>query len=254
MSALISGVFSDHVLVATGTYFTDVCDRAQKLFPLPAIPAVIAAGGRGRPKDNSLSVDVSDKLLPQPASPPVLGGAKLTTADLPVCPQTNVTDLVKSLASTPEPNAIVAAPVAPAPKRDSRAETARQNKIPERKIRAAAEIEKKDPEAITRIARGETTIIQERAKLNAAARAAVAERTPTLPTGRYSCIVIDPPWQMEKIEREVRASATSTNCRPSLWRVAASWSTASTGGRRIRRKTRHRSRRSTWAICCRSRS
>jgi len=134
----------------------------------------------------------------------VLGGAKLTTADLPVCPQTNVTDLVKSLASTPEPNAIVAAPVAPAPKRDSRAETARQNKIPERKIRAAAEIEKKDPEAITRIARGETTIIQERAKLNAAARAAVAERTPTVPTGRYSCIVIDPPWPMEKIEREVR--------------------------------------------------
>ena len=151
-----------------------------------------------------MSVDVSDKLLPQPASPPVLGGAKLTTADLPVCPQTNVTDLVKSLASTPEPNAIVAAPVAPAPKRDTRAETARQNKIPERKIRAAAEIEKKDPEAITRIARGETTIIQERAKLNAAARAAVAERTPTVPTGRYSCIVIDPPWPMEKIEREVR--------------------------------------------------
>jgi hypothetical protein len=59
MSALISGVSSDHVLVATGTYSTDVCDRAQKLFPLPAIPAVIAAGGRGRPKDNSLSVDVS---------------------------------------------------------------------------------------------------------------------------------------------------------------------------------------------------
>jgi len=106
----------------------------------------------------------------------------------------------------------VAAPVAPAPKRDTRAETARQNKIPERKIRAAAEIEKKDPEAITRIARGETTIIQERAKLNAAARAAVAERTPTVPTGQYSCIVIDPPWPMEKIE---------ASCEPALHRPAA---------------------------------
>jgi hypothetical protein len=85
----------------------------------------------------------------------------------------------------------------PPPKRDTRAEVAKQVGVSQNKIRAAAEIEKKDPEAITRIARGETTIIQERAKLNAAARAAVAERTPTLPTGRYSCIVIDPPWQMQ---------------------------------------------------------
>lgn len=29
--------------------------------------------------------------------------------------------------------------------------------------------------------------------------------TPTLPPGRYRCVVIDPPWPMEKIEREVRA-------------------------------------------------
>ncbi len=28
--------------------------------------------------------------------------------------------------------------------------------------------------------------------------------TPPPPTGQYSCIVIDPPWQMEKIDREVR--------------------------------------------------
>jgi hypothetical protein len=86
----------------------------------------------------------------------------------------------------------------------TRAAAGREHKIPERKMRAVAEIKKHDPAARERIARGETTIIQERAKLNAAARAAVAERTPTVPTGRYSCIVIDPPWQMEKIEREVR--------------------------------------------------
>src|SRR3981189_2583441 len=34
--------------------------------------------------------------------------------------------------------------------------------------------------------------------------AAVANRVISAPTGRYSCIVIDPPWPMEKIEREVR--------------------------------------------------
>jgi hypothetical protein len=98
----------------------------------------------------------------------------------------------------------------PAPRREgrdgTRAAAGREHKIPERKMRAVAEIKKHDPAARERIARGETTIIQERAKLNAAARTAVAERTPTVPTGRYSCIVIDPPWQMEKIEREVRAA------------------------------------------------
>ena len=34
--------------------------------------------------------------------------------------------------------------------------------------------------------------------------AAVANRVISAPTGRYSCIVIDPPWPMQKIEREVR--------------------------------------------------
>jgi len=102
------------------------------------------------------------------------------------------------------PAATAETPALPAPKRNTRVEVAREFKVPERKLRSIVEIEKSDPIAIDRIARGETTIIQERAKLNAAARAAVAERTPTVPTGRYSCIVIDPPWPMEKIEREVR--------------------------------------------------
>jgi hypothetical protein len=102
------------------------------------------------------------------------------------------------------PAATAETPALPAPKRNTRVEVAREFKVPERKLRSIVEIEKSDPIAIDRIARGETTIIQERAKLNAAARAAVAERTPTVPTGQYSCIVIDPPWPMEKIEREVR--------------------------------------------------
>jgi N6-adenosine-specific RNA methylase IME4 len=41
-------------------------------------------------------------------------------------------------------------------------------------------------------------------KRNQEALAAVANRVVAVPTGRYSCIVIDPPWPMQKIEREVR--------------------------------------------------
>jgi hypothetical protein len=39
---------------------------------------------------------------------------------------------------------------------------------------------------------------------NQEALATVANRVLAVPTGVYSCIVIDPPWPMEKMEREVR--------------------------------------------------
>lgn len=45
MSALISGVYLDRILVATDTYSAGASGRAQKLFPLPQLPAVLA--GRG---------------------------------------------------------------------------------------------------------------------------------------------------------------------------------------------------------------
>jgi len=34
--------------------------------------------------------------------------------------------------------------------------------------------------------------------------AQLKERGVELPTGKYSCLVVDPPWQMQKIERDVR--------------------------------------------------
>jgi hypothetical protein len=43
---------------------------------------------------------------------------------------------------------------------------------------------------------------QARRKANEAERAVTAAKTIALPRGKYHCIVIDPPWQMEKIERE----------------------------------------------------
>jgi len=65
---------------------------------------------------------------------------------------------------------------------------AHQANIAERKLRSAAEIAKKGPTAVDRIARGETTIIQERATLDATARAAVTERQVAAPTGCYPAL------------------------------------------------------------------
>ena len=47
-------------------------------------------------------------------------------------------------------------------------------------------------------------IVAERAAQRKTETSLVAARRIAPPAGRYSCIVIDPPWQMEKIEREVR--------------------------------------------------
>lgn len=114
-------------------------------------------------------------------------------------------DLTDMFRAEPAPRP---APAAPSPKIDTRAAVAREARVPERKLRAAAEIERQAPEAIGRIARGETSIIQERAKLNAEARAAIAARPIEPPSGKFRTIVIDPPWPMEKIERDVRPNQT----------------------------------------------
>lgn len=46
--------------------------------------------------------------------------------------------------------------------------------------------------------------IEERRVENAAKRAEIAAAKVAMPTTGYHCIVIDPPWPMEKIERDVR--------------------------------------------------
>ena len=89
-------------------------------------------------------------------------------------------------------------------KQRKRTEVAKAANVSEKKLRAIDEIAKSDPGAVDRVARGETTIIKERAELNKKARAELASKPVALPTGQYHCIVIDPPWPMEKIERDVR--------------------------------------------------
>jgi N6-adenosine-specific RNA methylase IME4 len=61
------------------------------------------------------------------------------------------------------------------------------------------------------VARGEKEILEaakqiraERAEVRKAELAIVKERAPSLPTDTYDVIVIDPPWDMQKIERDVR--------------------------------------------------
>jgi N6-adenosine-specific RNA methylase IME4 len=79
-------------------------------------------------------------------------------------------------------------------------------------VSTAADIAKK-PKAEQRVivARGPTEILhaakqirQERRQDNLERRAEVAARLVKPPPGKYSCLVIDPPWPMEKIERDER--------------------------------------------------
>lgn len=67
-------------------------------------------------------------------------------------------------------------------------------------------------EQVEIVAKGEKEILEaakqirtERAVQRKAEIAAIKAANPVLiPEGRYSCIVIDPPWEMQKIERDVR--------------------------------------------------
>lgn len=47
-------------------------------------------------------------------------------------------------------------------------------------------------------------LAQKRARENAEKRAALAAQQAVMPTAGYRCIVLDPPWPMQKIERDVR--------------------------------------------------
>lgn len=78
-------------------------------------------------------------------------------------------------------------------------------------IRAAADVAMlPKPQQAEIVARGEKEILeaakairQEKAEARRAELAVVKLNKPTLPAGKYETIVIDPPWQMEKIERDV---------------------------------------------------
>jgi N6-adenosine-specific RNA methylase IME4 len=68
----------------------------------------------------------------------------------------------------------------------------------------AKKIAAKAPELAADIKAGTKTITQAMRILKGAENARLARAEVALPQGKYGTIVIDPPWPMEKIEREVR--------------------------------------------------
>lgn len=77
-------------------------------------------------------------------------------------------------------------------------------------IHAAADIATLAPEkqasvvASNSVAQAAKEIRAHRAEERREQLAAMRSEAPPLPDGRYECIVIDPPWDMQKIERDVR--------------------------------------------------
>lgn len=89
------------------------------------------------------------------------------------------------------------------PKTDTRAEVAKEVKVPERKLRDLAEVKKKAPEAIVRIRRGETTIREEKSRIRRGeniqriAEDSKSETPLDGSIGRFPVIYADPPWEYD---------------------------------------------------------
>jgi N6-adenosine-specific RNA methylase IME4 len=91
----------------------------------------------------------------------------------------------------------------------TRAAVAEELKVPERKLRAVAEVKKTDAgkELLKQVRKGEITLAEARRQVKKAEVVAkledVSAREAKALAGHYDVIVIDPPWPMEKIERDV---------------------------------------------------
>jgi N6-adenosine-specific RNA methylase IME4 len=91
----------------------------------------------------------------------------------------------------------------------TRAAVAEELNVPERKLRAVAEVKKTDAgkELLKQVRKGEITLAEARRQVKKAEVVAkledVSAREAKELAGHYDVIVIDPPWPMEKIERDV---------------------------------------------------
>lgn len=94
------------------------------------------------------------------------------------------------------------------PKERTRAAVAKSHKVSERKLRAIAQVAKSKPEMVQQIADGKLTVAQ---AIREVKREAIinnlenikAKKSKEL-SGVYDVLVIDPPWPMQKIERDER--------------------------------------------------
>jgi N6-adenosine-specific RNA methylase IME4 len=96
----------------------------------------------------------------------------------------------------------------PAVKRDTRKEMAESTKLPERKLRGAALVIKERPDLADKVEQGEIKMADavreiKRAEVVASLESVEAREQKAL-EGVYDVIVIDPPWPMQKIDRDER--------------------------------------------------
>ena len=94
------------------------------------------------------------------------------------------------------------------PKRDTRKEMAESSKLPERKLRGAALVIKERPDLADKVEQGEIKMADavreiKRAEVVASLESVEAREQKAL-EGVYDVIVIDPPWPMQKIDRDER--------------------------------------------------
>lgn len=93
------------------------------------------------------------------------------------------------------------------PKRDTRKETAEATGLPERKLKGAALVVKNRPDLADKVEQGEIKLADavreiKREEVIASLDSVEAREQKAL-AGTYDVIVIDPPWPMVKIERDV---------------------------------------------------
>jgi N6-adenosine-specific RNA methylase IME4 len=106
--------------------------------------------------------------------------------------------------------AIEAADLLPArkPKTDTRAAVAKEFAIPERKLRTAQEVKKSSPELLQKVRDGQISMAEAKRTIKRAEVVSKLEDVAAVEAkelaGVYDVIVIDPPWPMEKIERDER--------------------------------------------------
>ena len=89
----------------------------------------------------------------------------------------------------------------------TRAAVAREAKVPERKLRTVMEIREKAPELVSKVRAGSLSLAEakrqiRKAELDKALNSIEAIEAKKL-ADVYDVVVIDPPWPMEKIERDV---------------------------------------------------
>jgi N6-adenosine-specific RNA methylase IME4 len=83
----------------------------------------------------------------------------------------------------------------------ARDEAAKQFGVNPHYIQDAKKLQAQEPELLEQVRKGTLTIPQARQQV-ARQRTNAPAITPAMPTGKYRCIVLDPPWPMQKIERE----------------------------------------------------